>query len=140
MKEENGHTARWKVVTLSVSSPGELVIIDEKLAGHIKELKAIQVLIAPSGETLSEIAECGELSLSINNHREHFFHLAPGYTSTLPDSAPQAITLGKSIRENSRLSGYWIDYTSFVNDEQFFVPYKVKIHFECVTEKKEKDG
>lgn len=130
MEGQRVHTAKWLVVTLDVNTADELVRVDEKLARHIRELRAICVLIAPSGGTVQEIPECGELSLSINNHREHFFHTMVGHSTKLPDKAPSPIILNKEVKGNPRLSGFWLDNGTVLDREGQFVPYKVKVHFE----------
>ena len=133
MKNQGVHTANWLVATFLVDKAGDIIRIDEKLARHIQELRAICVLIAPSGETLPEIPECGELSLSINNHKEHFFHLMVGHSQSLPNKPLSLINLNKEIRGNSRLSGFWADSGTVMDDERVFIPYKVKVHFEIVS-------
>ena len=132
MEGQDTQTAKWLVITLSVNTAGEVIRIDEKLAGHIKELKAVDILIVPTGETVSEIPECGELSLSINNHKEHFFHSMVGHSQALPDEIIRPLKLNKEINGNPRLSGFWLDSGTVRNNERVFVPYMVKVHFEII--------
>ena len=132
MEHQSTHTAKWLVVTLPVNTANELVRVDETLARHIQKLDAVNILLAPSREPLPEIAECGELSLSVNNHKEHFSHSMVGHSHALPDGAIRPLELHKEIRGNSRLSGFWLDNGNMVDSERQFVPYKVKLHFEII--------
>ena len=130
MKAADGHIIR-KLVIVNVSSLGEIIQIDERLAGHINEIRAIGVNIVPASDLISVNKQCGELSLSINNHREHFFHISPGYTSELPSAHTETLPTNKEINGNSRLTGYWVDSRFMLDSEQQFVPYQVKILLEC---------
>ena len=63
---------------------------------------------------------------------EHFFHLMIGHSQSLPNKPISQINLNKEIKGNSRLSGFWADSGTVVDDERAFIPYKVKVHFEIV--------
>ncbi len=129
MSGQREHITRWKVITLSVNTPGEIIRIDEKLATHYQEIVSIALMVSPSDQTLQEIAQCGELSLLINGQTNHFFHMSAGYSEELPIKCAESVKIYQELYRG-RLTGYYIDEKKVLNDEQLFIPYKVKIHME----------
>ena len=135
MSAQGEHIIKWKVITLLVNTPGEIIKIDEKVPSNYLEILALSLIVVPTDQTIPEIPECGELSLSMNCHTNHFLHTTVGFSEELATACNESFIVGQELHYG-RLTGYYLDEKKVVNEEQFFIPYKVKIHMECIIYKR----
>jgi len=139
MSAQGEHITKWKVMTFLVNTPGEIIKIDEMFPSNYLEIVSLSPIVVPTDQTIPEIPECGELSLSINCHTNHFLHTTVGFSEELPTMYSESFMVCQELHYG-RLTGYYLDETKVVNEEQIFIPYKVKIHLECIIYKRAKNG
>ena len=131
MEEKKANNSFWKVITIDVDVDNSIKQIDEKLPAHLDIIQSLVVSCNPRTNIEASIAECGELSLSLNNKKEHVLHTITDFTEQLPMELGQTLPLNAKLESNTILGGYYRDFGKMKEEDGQFVPYQVKLLMEC---------
>ena len=111
--EQQSHKTIWKVIELEIQQAFAILSIDEKLGKHINEIQSVSIhCISSNIET--DVPECGELSVSINNRKEHILHTTTSYTNDLARDMGNTLSINAKLNKNSILTVWSIKYQLFV--------------------------
>jgi hypothetical protein len=122
----------WKVIKFNIEGEGEIYQINEKLGQHIEGIKAIHVSINPKSVVVDDCIEVGELSLLLNNQKDHAVHITSYYSPETPSEAFNALELNQSLHINPRIIGYYRDLGTLRNETTEFITHEVKVLLECI--------
>lgn len=131
MSEENHQDIVWKIIKLEVVQPNAMLQIDEKLPLHIKEIKSISIHSIPISSIDESLQQIGELSLSLNNRKEHILHTTADFTNNTLENNNQTLIINAKLEKNAVVNGYYRDYGLLKSDASEFVPYAIKLLLEC---------
>ena len=123
----------WKILELNITEENQIIQIDESLSQTIEQLVSVAIHCVPS-ETLSQnIHDVGELSLSINSAADHLLNMDTYYTPLLHDDSAPRLILMRTLTKARQIKGYYRDHARMRNSRNEFVPYTLKIMFDCST-------
>ncbi len=133
MEQNEVHKSYWKVIAFDVDEAKSIHQLGGKLAGHLDTIQSVVISCNPIVQLDAVIPECGELSLNLNNRKEHVLHTITNYTAELSDKIGQTLELHANLESNARYGGYYRDFGELKDGNGDFVPYQVKLMLNCTS-------
>ena len=125
---------KWKVISLVVKEPFQIINFDLHLAKHVMVCKAIRFSIVESPEGLPEaINQVGILSVSFNRRSRNPLNFGVNFQKNIGHKK-ESIPLDQSIYVLGTHQGYYLDSGRFKSDTDEFQPYTLKIYLELLIE------
>ena len=122
---------KWEILKLEISQLGQIVQFEKKLAKHIQSIEQISIIAIPKRAKEDAVVECGELSMSFNNSKDHQLHTIVGYLSKMPKDIDQNLNINAAIEPNTIITGYYRDFKQMRDQFREPMPYTVKVLLKC---------
>ena len=119
---------KWGIIKIEVEQANQIVPIDFKLANNIKYCNGIYISVKELLDTEENyISQIGELSLSFNTKQIHPLHFTAEYNKDLSDKK-ESLKLDSEMKANKNITGFYIDYSTSLNNKGDFLPYSLSIY------------
>lgn len=122
---------KWEILKFDVSQLGQIIQFEKKLAKHILCIEQISLMAIPSVKLSTDVIECGEISLSINNANNHILHTTIGFSNNLPKNIEQSLVINEELQQNSIITGYYRDSMQMRDQFRELIPYSIKVILKC---------